>query len=274
MRVVPAGRRRLAGPRRARRGIATVRRLFPGFLRFQVLLLGLPVSASQSHLRLREDADAAAVLHALDQRLLELAETQRARAVVWKEFDDRQRIRLDALESLGYLRADSLPTHHLSIPFASLEHFCAALRSKYRQNLRASLRRFASSGLEVVHRTGADAAHAFTDRLHAQYLAVLHRSEGVLEVLPASFFRELLRQWGEHGVLTLVCRADRPVAWCCSLKCGRAFYPLFMGMDDAPGEGDIYFNLLYQTLDRAMCGGAEHLWFGAECRRIQDAAGL
>ena len=59
----------LLAPGWVKRGVAVVRRLFPGYLKFKILCCGLPVSASQSHLLFAADADRAGVLRLLDKQM-------------------------------------------------------------------------------------------------------------------------------------------------------------------------------------------------------------
>lgn len=255
--------------------VTRVRRLFPGFLRFNVLLLGLPVSASQSHLRVRGDADTGEVLRVLDAAAGQLARRHRAPLVVWKEFDLRESARLDGLAGLGYHRADSLPMNHLHTPYGCFGDFCGAMRSRYRRNVRGSLRKFGEAGLRVVHVTGREAAQWFVDdRLHRLYLAVLEHAGGFLEKLPPAFFRELFEQWGDQAVLTLVLQESRAVAWGCSLLCEPAFYMLVMGLDyGANSPGDVYFNLVFACLDYAMRRGASDVWVGANADQFKARLG-
>jgi hypothetical protein len=260
---------------RTRMVVRAVRRLLPGFLYFRVLCLGLPFSASQSHLRVREDADIGEVLRVLDGVLVDLARRHRAPLIVLKEFDPREAQRLEGLENLGYLRADSLPTHHLKGRYGSFDGLCAALRSKYRRNIRGSRRKFERSGLEVVHVTGGEGAdRLFSDDLHRLYLVVLEHAKVSLERLPAEFFRAFCRHLGDQAVLTLVGREDRVVAWCLSLLSPPAFYMLVMGMDyEAKAIGDLYFNVIFETLDYGMRRGATEVWIGPNSEAFKARLG-
>jgi len=247
-----------------RKIVRGVRRLLPGFLHFRLLCLGLPFSASQSHLRVREDVDVGEVLRVLDGVLVGLARRHRAPLIVLKEFDPREAQRLEGLDHLGYLRADSLPTHRLEGSFGSFDEYCAALRSKYRRNIGGSRRKFQRSGLEVAHVTGKEGAdRRFSDDLHRLYLAVLEHAKVSLERLPAEFFRAFCRHLGDQAVLTLVGRDDRVVGWCLSLWSPPAFYMLVMGMDyQSKAIGDLYFNVIFETLDYGMRRGASEVWIG------------
>jgi len=255
--------------------VTRVRRLFRNFLQFRVLFLGLPVSASQSHLRIRGDADAGEILRVLDAACGELARRHGAPLVVWKEFDAWESARLEGLAGLGYHRAQSPPMNHLRTPYGCLEDFCGGMRSRYRRNVRGSLRKFRDAGLRVDHATGREAARWFVDdRLHPLYLAVLEHAGGFLEKLPPAFFRQLFEQWGDQAVLTLVRREDRAVAWGCSLLCPPAFYMLVMGLDyEANGPGDVYFNLVFACLDYAMRRGARDVWIGANADQFKARLG-
>jgi len=260
---------------RTRSVVHVVRRLFPGFLNFRLLCVGLPVSASQSHLRIREDVDVEEALRAIDSVLLDLARRHGAALIVLKEFDPRETDRLAGLDRLGYLRADSLPTHRLDGGFGSFDGLVAALRSKYRRNIRGSQHKFERSGLRVTHVTGREGADLrFTDEVHRLYLAVLEHADHVLERLPAEFFREFCRRLGEQAVLTLVEADDRVVAWCLSLLSESSYSLLVMGMDyEAKAAGDVYFNVIFHALDYGMRQGAKEIWIGPNSEGFKSRLG-
>jgi predicted N-acyltransferase len=239
------------------------------------VFLGRPVSASQSHLRLREGADTGAVLRVLDVVCRDLARRHRAPLVVWKEFDAWESARLKGLADLGYRRMESPPMNYLSTPYGCFEGLCGAMRSRYRRNVRGSMRKFRDAGLRVDHVAGTEAARWFADdRLHPLYLAVLEHAGGFLETLPPAFFRQLFELWGGQAILTLVRREDCVVAWGCSLLCPPAFYMLVMGLDyEANGRGDVYFNLVFACLDYAMRQGAREVWIGANADQFKARLG-
>lgn len=241
--------------RAVRKLTAAVRRLWPGFLYYRILLCGLPVSGGQSHLQLTPGAILEEVLLALDRALNHVAEERKLKTLVLKEFGAADSTRMDAtMQSLDYLRAHSVPMNHFEPRFSDMDAFCSALRSHYRYKIRRSKRKFEQSGLHVVHLKGREGMESlYTDEVHKLYEAVLDQAAVKFERLPGAFFRELCRQFPDETHFTLVYQGDRIVAFACGLLTDAVYRSLFIGVDyEVNEESDLYFNLMYQQLDHAL----------------------
>jgi hypothetical protein len=241
-----------------------VRRLFPALRRLNVVFCGTPVSTGESHLRLTAQADRQAVVRLLDKIMSKLAQRHGSRILVFKEFDDADPALYAALEACGYLPVASWPMNHLPAHFQSFDDLYAALRSKYRNQIQRSLKKFAHSGLRIEHvQGGALIERLYTDEVHRLYLAVLRRAEVKLETLPAEFFRELARAFPREIVFTTACQADRIVGFVCSLHLADQYFNLFCGIDyQFNDQADVYFNLLFKDADFALRCGAKSINVG------------
>jgi predicted N-acyltransferase len=248
----------------ARSMVERVRAVRPGFGRWRTLLVGLPVSAGQSHLAITPDTDAAAVLAALDEACVRIAARERANLVVWKEFDDAAAARLEPLRARGYRRAESPVMHELDGRFRSFDDYRAALKSHYRNDVSRSERKLRASGLRVLHLRDADeVCRAYTPEVHRLYEAVVARSAVKLERLPFEFFPELARQLRGLVSLTAIVDGDSIVAFNWGLLDGRVHHSLFCGVDYARArEADLYFNVMYHHLDDALGTGVERIEMG------------
>jgi hypothetical protein len=254
----------LAGPA-LQSTAATLRTVLPRLGLAKVLFVGFPVSLGQSHLAISPDARVEGVLTALDAALRDIAGRERAWLIVWKEFDPRTANRLDGpLTSLGYRRAESPAMHELDARFGDFSAYCAALTSHYRSDIRRSERKFRASGLRVVHLEDAEAiVRTYTAEVHRLYEAVVARSTTKLELLPVEFFHELVRLSPDLVTLTLVYQGDRIVAFNWGILDGRVYHYLFCGVDySIVRDADIYFNLMYRQLDRALRSGAARIELG------------
>jgi predicted N-acyltransferase len=249
---------------RARRFVEQVRRLVPSFFKYRVLFCGCPVSTGASHVRLAPGADPLAVFRVLDAGLDRLARQRRARLIVFKEFDETEAPAADALTRLGYLRADSLPMNYLPPHFGSFDELCAAMRSRYRNNIRHSRKKFVRAGLRVEHvRDTAVVERLYTDEVHRLYLAVLERAEVKLERLPAEFFRGLARRFPGDAAFNFLFRDQRVVGFTSGLFHGGHYANLFCGVDYAVNdEADLYFNLMFHDADYALRAGAKSIHVG------------
>jgi predicted N-acyltransferase len=244
----------LLAPERWKKAVARLRTVWAGFLKVQVLFCGCPVSTGESHLRMTPDADPRAVLRHLDRLMMRIARSAGTQFLVFKEFGPEQTVQTDSLPALGYLRADSLPMNGFPARFRDFDHVCASFRSRYRNQVLRSRKKFKRSGLRVVHLRGREGASAlYTDEVHRLYLAVLHRAEVKLERLPAEFFRELARQFPDAAAFTLIYQDQRIVAFMCGLFHQQAYLNLFCGFDyELNPATDLYFNLMYEDLDHAL----------------------
>ena len=166
----------LLAPTDWKKAVARLRWLWPSFLKVQVLICGCPVSTGESHLRITPGADPHAVLRQLDRLLMRLAQTTGAHFILFKEFSPNQAAQMDCLPALGYLRADSPPMNNFPAGFRDFDHVCASFRSRYRNQVLRSRKKFERSGLRVVHlRGGMGVDELYTEDVHRLYLAVLGR---------------------------------------------------------------------------------------------------
>jgi predicted N-acyltransferase len=253
----------LAGPR-LRRVVAWGRHWFPGLGKFTVLLCGLPLSAGQSHLAFAPGADRARAVVALDRVMQEVARRHGARLIVFKEFGDEDRAHLDALVPLGYCRADSPASYEMPRTFSSLKAFCDALKRHYRSEIQRSQKKFDRAGCRAVHlHDTEEIRRVYTPEVHRLYEAVVSKAAMKLEILPHRFFHALAQELAGRVTLTTVRRAEQVVAFGWSLTAGDAFHGLFCGIDYAHNaECDLYFNVMYQSLDLAFRSGCREITLG------------
>lgn len=265
----------LLAPERSKQVVAQIRRLWPNFLKVRVLLCGCPVSTGESHLRIAPGADHRALLRELDRLMMRIARTQRTQFIVCKEFSSAETDRTDALLSLGYVRADSLPMNSFPTRFCDFDHLCASVRSRYRNQILRSRKKFERSGLRVEHLRGSRGIDAlYTEEVHRLYLGVLHRAEVKLECLPAEFFCELSRQFADEAAFTLIYRGERIVAFMCGVFHSDTYLNLFCGFDYALNEeADLYFNLMYEDLDYALRQNVRSIHVGQTANEFKSRLG-
>jgi predicted N-acyltransferase len=238
--------------------------VWPGFLRFKVLFMGLPVSSGRNHLRIRGGADAPAVIAAIDRVLRQLAKRTRASAIVLKEFGDDETAALAHLRPRGYAHAPSLPMNVLDVRYRDFEDFVASRSGHARSNLRHSLRKFADSGIHIEHLPGSpEVADRFSNQVYHLYENVWDRAANRLEKLSPEFFRELARQMGSHVLFTFATHEGEIVAFACSLHTATCYQMLFMGIDyELNRQTDLYFNIFYREMDWAMQRGVQTILMG------------
>jgi predicted N-acyltransferase len=252
-----------------------VRRLWNNYLRMKILFCGLPVSAGQKSLLLHPAADAASMAAELDRVLMQLARRHGAWFIVFKECDDSDLARLDRLEDHGYLRGDSLPMNHFEPRFRDLDDFCQALRSHYRYKINKSLRKFSQAGMRLETITDPQRiVDIYTDAVHRLYVAVVERAEHKLEILPAEFFREMVRRLPGEMSLSLVLQDERIVAFAWGLMHAGVFQNLFIGVDYTLNtDVDLYFNTMLRSIDFGLRNGATDIFVGQSADDFKSRVG-
>lgn len=238
--------------------------LTPSLLRLKVLFCGLPVSVGASQLRLAPQAEPAPVLQILNDVAERIAAEQRARCIVFKEFDAQECQMLDGLAAFGYRRGASLPMNVIPARWTSFEDYLADLKSRKRSTIRRSRAKFQRRGLRLQQLTGREgAAQFYTDDAHQLYDAVLSHAKVKLERLPAEFFRELARQLPDNTSFTFLYENERIAAFAASVFTRCRYHQLFVGFDyELNPECDLYFNLFYHEMDAAYRRGVKEIFAG------------
>jgi predicted N-acyltransferase len=249
---------------RARKVLAGLERVAPWLFKSKLILCGLPVSAGQSHLRFAPEADRAAVLRCLDRVARQFARREWARLILFKEIDEAGCTALSPLESLGYRRADSFPMNRVEPGSRDFADYLSKFPSKKRVAIRRSQKRLSENGLRVVELFGRDGvADLYTEEVHRLYEAVVNRSAVQFEHLPVEFPRELARRMPDNTVFSLIYRGKEIVGFAMSLASKTTFHGMVLGVDyDANADAELYFNLLYQSMDSAFRLGAEEICIG------------
>ncbi|QDV55073.1 GNAT family N-acetyltransferase [Rosistilla oblonga] len=232
--------------------IGFVRRVLPSFLFLKIVFAGLPVSAGQRGLVMLPDTNHQEVVRLMDDALATIARREAVGLIVIKEFEQTDSDWADQFSrQYRYYKADSLPMNRLELAFDSFDDYLAARSSRSRSSIRQSRRRLRDTGCQLIQLPGgSEAIERFNDEAHRLYLAVLGKSHSRLETLPAEFFRELARQFGDAAHFTFIYQSERLVAVSCSLKGDDVFQMMFCGIDySLNDQAHLYFNIMFSDLD-------------------------
>ncbi|HEY4308110.1 MAG TPA: GNAT family N-acetyltransferase [Pirellulales bacterium] len=266
----------MMAPQPVRRLANVVRRVRGNFLRFPMLFCGLPASAGWNQLRVRPGADVRGALSAVHRAQESLRRDVRPRATVFMEFNDRQAEELAGLSELGYARADSPPMYVLPAEGRTFMEYLGTMKSHYRRVIAGSERRFAKSGVRVIHATGAAPfLDVFDDELYQLYVQVVRRAEVMMHVLPLEYFRAVARRFDQQFLSTFLYQGERPVGFAVGIVTPAAYYGLFIGLNyaaklNAENQAtDLYFNLFYQNLRYAMQRRVQSVFMGSDSDRFK-----
>src|SRR5215472_3639685 len=238
--------------------LATIVRRLPNALsrlrNLKVLVCGLPGSAGQHSLAIVSPSRSGPVLALLEHLICEMAEARSMNGIVYQEFAERDLEWTKSLLDLGYTRIPTSPMHFFTPSFRDFQDYCEALKSRYRKQISRSTRKLAPAGIRASVLTDPhEMLKAYTPEVHDLYNQVIDRAEVKPERLPMAFFHELARRLAGDLDLIVLSRDAKILAFGFGLHAGSDYHLLFDGLDYARnGEADLYFNLMYAGLDRAL----------------------
>jgi Acetyltransferase (GNAT) domain len=222
--------------------------------RLRFLIGGLPVGTGHHALALARPADSTGLLSFLDGIVRELAHAEKADAIVYKEFGEGDLTWTAPLLDLGYQRIATPPMHFFRPVFEDFAQYCAALKSHYRQQIKQSRRRMRDGGFEIAVLTDPqEILRAYTPEVHALYHQMVDRAALKLEILPIEFLHQLTSRLAGDVELLAIRKEARIVAFGWNIHTRSSYHAMYGGLDyHLNDELDLYFNLIYAMLDRAL----------------------
>jgi Acetyltransferase (GNAT) domain len=221
---------------------------------WKLLIAGLPVGTGHNTLALTQRSASVRVLPVLDKVICDLATETRADAIAYKEFGERDLTWTAPLLDLGYYRIPTPPMHFFKPVFENFSQYCAALKSHYRQQINRSRRKLTDGGLDIVTLNDSEEILcAYTPEVHALYRQMASRATIKLEVLPIEFLHQLTLRLNGQVELLAIRKEGRIVAFGWNIHSQTSYYAMYGGLDyDLNREFDLYFNLVYAMLERAL----------------------
>jgi predicted N-acyltransferase len=203
---------------------ATVRRIFPGFLRLRMLMAGC--AAGEGHLAAAA-SDSRELIAQLNDGLQHFARQSGSRLVVWKDFPARYR---SVLSVLGETHLASMPATRLALDFTSFDDYLTRrLSHAMRKNLRRKFKVLAAAPPLTMSVTNDLAESA--DEALALYEQVRARSPLQFEHLTKSFLQQLAARMPERVHFFLWRQEGRLVAFSLCLVHDGVLYDEYLGLD-------------------------------------------
>lgn len=151
------------------------------------------------------------------------------------------------------LSGRTLPTVLFTNNFTTYEEYLSSIRTHYRRRLTQISNAF--KGVEKNQILCKD----FTGEMHAQYLEVLKRSKGKLEMLSLDFFQQLPQSF----ILTAYTANTRLLGWKITCAFEKKYYFFMGGIDyQVKLKFNTYFNLLLDVLKEGIENKALVIDFG------------
>ena len=257
--------------------VSTVRRIWPGFFKFRLLIGGIPVTTCDCQLAITDDVDPEGILTGLNETAVNVARESGCRLISFMQFSPELAVRLDGLSQYGFHKAKSAYAYQLEGSLDSFDAYLADRNSKARWNIRKSLQRFDEAGFTCEQLRGRDGVdRLFTPEVHQLYLNVLNRAEVRFERIPLLFFQELARQLPDESCVcfTILKKGNQIVGFCCGLAGGDQHVISTVGLDySLNAEADLYFNTIYRGLQQGLVPGVRKVFFGASADQFKQRLG-
>lgn len=247
-----------------RKLVGGIRRVWPGFLRFTLVMCGLPVTVPQVKPCVRPEADMNEIMRLMDETACDFARRHRAAAVLLGDFPADACSVFDRLLSCGYSRFASAPMHYLMIRHRSIPEYIAAMRAGYRANLNIDIRKFDERRVCVETVTDDDKLAApVTEEFYELYLQLLSRVDFHLVTLPREFFNRLVQLYHREIHLLRVRVDGRPAGITMGLMSQDTYWGILIAVDaELNRRYGLYPNLFLNRIDHAMSLGLKQINLG------------
>lgn len=252
-----------------RRIVACVRRVRPGFAHARIAECGAPMVAAHA-LTLAPGRPAGPLLAALEAAVRRLAAREDCGLVVFRDFTAAECAFADRLRAFGYRRVQSVPCARLALEWTHHGDYVAAMRSRYRKDLKRRLARARAAGQSVrVRLAFGDEA----DRWAAQARSVQASSRGFRREAPTpAYYRNLDRALGEKSVLLTVETDGEAVAHGMVLFDDAHAVATYFGRDPGPPRAE-WFHLLDAAIRLAIERGCTSVHLGRGSYDAKSLAG-
>jgi hypothetical protein len=241
-------------PASVRQSIDAVRKRFPGFLKLPMLMVGC--SAGEGDIALDIVSGTTDwTIDALRKVLPLLAKRLKAMMVLFKDFPQCYRTKLDHLLPAGFTRIPSMPATGLRLDFRDFDEYLASkLSHAMRKNLRRKFRKSETGGpikVEVV----SDIT-PFVDEILPLYQAVFGRAKQRFEELNRSYFCQLGQRMNDRSRFLIWWREKKIVAFASCLVHDGVLKDNYIGLDYSLAlEYHLYFVTWRDTIIWALQNG-------------------
>jgi len=206
-----------------------IKKKYPNFMELKVLLCGLPMGQG----RIGAVRNPGAVVRAICKAMESLAESRKIKVLGFKDFGLRECAWLDALQTEGYYKFESMPSTEMALPFRSFDDYVKSLNRASRDGLKRKLKKIdRATPLPMEIRE-----HLTEDELgevHALYTQTLLRhGEVSFEILTKDFFRRISSNMGTQSRYFLWRLDGRIVAFAFCLISAERMIDYYLGFDYA-----------------------------------------
>ena len=240
----------LAGlPRGVRSLFAGLRKLWPGFLKLPMMMIGCATGEGEL------DHDQPWVAQALHETVEAYRRRAGALIILLKDFPASYRTALAPFANDGYQRAPSMPAAELHFDFATFDEYLTGRLGKvFRKNLRRKLR--AREGQAPVTMEVLTDASAIAGEIYPLYLQTHERSDFNFEKLTEDYFRGLGQRMPDRVRFFVWRQNGRIIAFALCLVHDGVLHDLNVGLDYAVAlDLSMYFVTWCDMIDWGLRNG-------------------
>jgi len=267
--------------------ILALRLFLPHLLKVRILFCGLPISIGKNGLAISNPSWSEELLRFLVKEMDQIAHKHKIQMICFKEFPkDNEDQDIGILTKFQFIRANSIPYLRMKIPWRNFQSYLAAMRHNYRRHMLRSLKKWGHSEPMIQTRPFsetisdkpalilADPSVCSHQQFYELYLAVMDHADIKLETLNEAFFENLYKNINQDMEVLAVVEGKQVLAAAILTVYHNVMTFLLAGLDYTKlKESDVYFNLLYGIVSRAIQRGCTRLDLGQTPHWLKQCIG-
>ena len=244
--------------RRVQYVCAIIRKIWPTFMRVQILFCGIPISIGKHTLAFGDEVSPRDILPSIFGCMKEVARQDQLRYMCFKEFPES---RLDISQSLcdrGFFKANSIPRILLPVRWSKYGDYLSQLRHGFRRQILASMKKFGSASERPTGTSDSAASPRLVIGdgticppavMHSLYMQVINHTVVKLEVLNAAFFDLLFSELRDDIRLLVITKDSEALAVAILCEYDKRLTFMFVGFDySRRDEYALYLNILNEIV--------------------------
>lgn len=251
--------------------VLAVKKYIPPLFELKALICGIPMGQG----RIGFEGGAAAMIEAVTAAVEQIAAEEKVPVVAFKDFAEAACLDLDALQSRGYYRFESMPSTEMPVAFHTFDEYLKSLGKTSRDGLKRKLKSAAKAGgihLEIKDRLDADELEI----VYRLYLETLERHEELtFETLPKIFFERAAENMRGEAKFFLWRIGGRIAAFAFCLVSGTDFIDYYLGFDYAVAlDHSLYYVRFRDLLEWCIENGIKRYEMGVTAYEVKRRMGF
>lgn len=238
---------------------ASIRRIFAKFMKERILFVGNCLSRGQ--IKTRDGYDSEAVLELILRKIDFLAEAEKIKLIVFKDFSENADSMSEFMRSKSYYKVYNFPGTCINLEVNSFDDYLSKMKSKRRQNIRYKIRRNEEDANIAYH--VVDDYIGILDELYALYEKTYKKALVKFEKLNKDFFINLKKNLGDNVKVITAVLNGQIIGFALFICSGSYCTNLRVGLDyNHSNKYFVYYMLHYKNIEFAIQNGYHKLYLG------------